>query len=150
MRVLGDVSISNGIGWSSDARTMYFVDTPTGCISTFDYDLDSGTITNRRTLVEIPPEDGWPDGLTIDAEDCLWVAFWGGGVVRRYTPDGGLDCVVAFPCKQVTSCVFVGPALDRLVVTSALHGLAQPEPLAGSTFVVDPDVTGTGTAAFGG
>ena len=120
IRILDDVTISNGLAWSSDARTMYYVDTSTQQISSFDYDLESATIANRRTLVEIPEADGWPDGMTIDADDCLWVAFWGGSAVRRYMPDGRLDRVLTFPCAQITSCAFVGPALDRLVVTSAL------------------------------
>jgi sugar lactone lactonase YvrE len=148
-RILDGVTISNGLAWSSDARTMYFIDTPTQLISSFDYDLESAALANRRTLVEIPAADGMPDGMAIDADGCLWVAFWGGGAVRRYMPDGRLDRVITFPCAQVTSCAFVGPALDRLVVTSARIGLAEPEPLAGSTFIVDPGVTGTATAAFG-
>ena len=107
-------------------------------------------MSNRRALVELPESDGFPDGMTIDADGCLWVAFWGGGAVRRYTPDGALDRVLEVPCPQVTSCAFVGPELDRLVITTARLGLDETDQVAGATFIAEPGVRGTPTIPFDG
>ena len=93
-KVLDGVTVSNGLAWSLDDRTMYYIDTPTQRVDAFDYDLASGTIENRRPLIEIPEEAGSPDGMTIDAEGFLWVALFGGRAVRRYSPDGRLERVV--------------------------------------------------------
>jgi len=150
-RVLTGVTISNGTAWSADETTMYYVDSMTHRFDAFDYDVETGAISNRRAIVEFAEEDGLPDGMTIDAEDCLWVAFWGGGAVRRYTTDGELVQTIELPTPQVTSCAFVGPALDRLVITTARLGLTgDGDELSGATFVADPGVAGTPTAAFGG
>ncbi|HET7571198.1 MAG TPA: SMP-30/gluconolactonase/LRE family protein [Gaiellaceae bacterium] len=149
-RVLAGVTISNGLAWTDDARTLYYVDTGTQRIDAFDYDLDTGALANRRPVVEVPKEAGMPDGMTIDAEGCLWLALWGGGAVRRYTPDGRLDRVVELPTPQVTSCVFAGPKLDLLVITTARLGLGPEETTAGLTFVLEPGVSGTPTLPYGG
>lgn len=148
--VLRDLTISNGLGWSPDGRTMYFVDTPSGRVQAWDYDLGTGGLSNSRVLAEIEERHGWPDGMTVDADGCVWVALWGGGAVRRYTPDGRLDRVLELPCAQVTSCAFAGERLDRLVVTTAAYGLERPEPLAGATFVAEPGVAGLPTNPFAG
>ena len=111
---VGNLTISNGIGWSPDRTRMYFVDTPTNRIDIFSY--DGGEIANRRTFATI--DRGSPDGLTVDDEGCIWVALHGGGAVQRFTPDGALDRTVALPEEKVTACCFYQGAL---VVTTRAH-----------------------------
>lgn len=142
-------TISNGMGWSPDTATMYFVDTPTSRIDILDYDIETGAATERRAWVTIEDGAGSPDGLTVDSEGCVWVALWGGGVVRRYAPDGQLIEVVELPVRQVTSACFGGPSLSDLFVTTAAYLMTpadiEREPLAGATFVVATDVVGSPT-----
>jgi sugar lactone lactonase YvrE len=153
-RMLDGLVISNGLGWSRDGRTMYHVDSPTRRVDAFDFDLASGAIANRRTVVELEPGAGDPDGMTVDADGFLWVALWGGSAVRRYSPGGRLDAVVEVPASQVTSCTFGGPDLDDLFVTTARRGLAPgelaSEPAAGGIFRARPGVTGEPAARFAG
>lgn len=148
--VLDKVTISNGLAWSPDRATAYFVDTPTQRIDAFDYDPRTG-LTCRRTVVHIDAEVGAPDGLTVDAEGCLWVALWGGSAVRRYAPDGRLDGVVELPVTQVTACTFGGPGLNELYITTSRLGIdpaAQPE--AGALFRADVGVRGIPVLEYGG
>lgn len=151
--VLDGVTISNGLAWSLDGRTMYYIDTPTQRIDAFSFTPATGEVSHRRSLIRIPPELGAPDGMTIDAEGGLWVALWGGGAVHRYL-DGRLDRVIKLPVSQPTSCTFGGEDLDELYVTSAWQGLSvkerQAQPLAGALFRVRPGVRGIPPAIFGG
>ena len=153
-RMLDGVSISNGLDWSDDGRLMYYVDTPTRSIDVFDFDIVTGAIANRRSLVRVECGDGWPDGLTLDAEGCIWVALWSGGTVRRYTPDGTLDRVVLVPTTYPTSCAFGGPDLRDLYVTTAATALTADErarqPLAGGLFRCRPGVAGRPAHRFKG
>lgn len=126
-KVLDDVTISNGLAWSPDDRTMYFIDSRSNGVDAFDYDAGSGAIVRRRRVVDVPPASGVPDGMTIDAEGFLCVALWGGWAVHRYTPDGTLDGIVELPIANVTSCAFGGAQLDELYVTSATVGLSPEE-----------------------
>ncbi|GGW18451.1 calcium-binding protein [Streptomyces libani subsp. rufus] len=146
--VLPDVTVSNGTGWSPDGRLMYYVDTPTRRVDVFDH--DAGGISGRRPLVEIEEGAGFPDGLTVDAEGCVWVALWDGGAVRRYTPAGELDRVVTLPTPRTTACAFGGPGLTDLYVTTARTGLASPHPLSGSLLVVPGAGKGLPQPAFEG
>ncbi|MEU3842294.1 SMP-30/gluconolactonase/LRE family protein [Streptomyces sp. NPDC028635] len=134
--VLDDVAVSNGTGWSPDGRLMYYIDSPTRRVDVFSY--AGGRVTDRRPFAGIEEGAGFPDGLTVDADGCVWVALWDGAAVRRYTPDGRLDRTIALPTPRVTACAFGGPDLTDLYVTTARVGLAAPHPTAGSLLVV-PD-----------
>jgi sugar lactone lactonase YvrE len=114
-----EFSCVNGIAWSPDGRAMYACDTWRRRLYAFDHDETSGTISNRRPFASVADEDGFPDGLTVDAEGCLWNAHYNGWRITRYTPDGRIDRVVAMPVQHVTSVTFGGPELRHLFVTSA-------------------------------
>lgn len=136
-----DISVSNGLAWSMDRKMMYFIDSPTRTVVGYDYDHDSGSLSNKRTVIDIAEADGFPDGMTIDDEGMLWVAHWGGWQVARYDPGTGKKLLsVSMPVAQVTSCAFGGANFKDLYVTSARKGLSEKEledqPLAGSLFVI--------------
>jgi sugar lactone lactonase YvrE len=141
--LFGGASVSNGIGWSADGTRMYYADSAVG-VEVFDYDLETGDVANRRLFVEIPESDGVSDGLVVDADDCVWVAIWGAGAVRRFSPDGRVLGEVRVPALRSTAAAFGGPGLGTLFITSATAG-ATPETaheLDGALFAVDVGVTG--------
>lgn len=149
VRVLDQITISNGLGWSPDGSLMYYVDTHTDRIDVFDYDVGSGRAVARRPFATVADGAGSPDGLCVDAAGGVWVALWGGGAVRRYAPDGSLDRVVPVGTPRVTSCAFAGPELDRLVITTA--GAGGDDPAAGRTYLHRPgDLVGTPVHRYAG
>jgi sugar lactone lactonase YvrE len=152
--VIQRMTSSNGLGWSPDDQSMYLIDSPTQRIDVLDFDVTAGTLHDRRPLVEIDARDGLPDGLTVDAEGCIWVALFGGAAVRRYTPDGKLDAVVPLPTMNCTCPAFGGAELDELYVTSARHRLDDAQlaaqPLAGALFRAHPGARGRLPHRFGG
>jgi sugar lactone lactonase YvrE len=148
-RVLPGISVSNGIGWSPDERTLYHVDTPRRRIDVYDFDPSRGDVAGRRTVIPVEREHGLPDGLAVDAEGGIWVALWGGSAVQRYSPDGALEARLDIPASNVTSCCFGGPGLDVLYVTSAARD-AHDQPLAGAVFSFQPGVRGLPSTPFAG
>jgi sugar lactone lactonase YvrE len=150
--VVDSVTLSNGMAWSLDGTTMYYIDTVHRRIDAFDYDLAAGVPSGRRPVVAIEAGAGNPDGMTIDAEGYLWVALAQGAAVRRYAPDGRLDRTLSMPVRKVTSVAFGGPALDLLVVTSACAGLSEAdlvaEPLAGAVLCCRVDTSGVPASRF--
>jgi sugar lactone lactonase YvrE len=154
VKVLEGVTISNGLGWSPDGDVMYYVDSGKYSVDAFDYDGANGEIANRRELVRFAPEDGMPDGMAVDAEGHLWIAFFHAAAVRRYTPQGRLDRQIRLPVALVTSVTFGGDDLRDLYITSAAYGLSAEQlaeqPHAGATFVCRPGVEGRPTVPFAG
>ena len=154
-RVLSDVMISNGIGWSPDRSTMYYIDTLTFRVDQFDYDPDTGEIEGRRPFVTFDGSSGGPDGMTVDADGCLWVAMFGGFGVQRFSPDGEqLETVVTPGAPQTTCCCFGGPDLDTLYITTAAASIAgvdtEGESNSGALFAADVDAVGLPTNLFAG
>lgn len=148
------IGISNSIAWSPDDRTMYFADTLDRAIYAYGFDLDSGTLANRRLFASTHDQPGNPDGSTVDAEGFLWNAQWDGWRLVRYAPDGRVDRVVDLPVQKPTSCAFGGRDLATLFVTSAVWDLSadqlREQPQAGGLFALDVGVRGLPDARFGG
>ncbi len=152
-KMFDGVRTSNGIAWSLDLKTMYYIDTPTQEVAAFDYDHATGDIKNRRVAVKVPKENGHPDGSTLDAEGHLWVAHWDGWNVTCYDPGTGKALrTVKLPVSRVTSCAFGGPDLATLYITSARVGLDDAalasQPLAGGLFKVSVGVRGIPAPEF--
>ena len=147
-----NIILSNGLGWSPDDRTMYFTDFGRRVIYAYHFDPDTGAVGGRRTFIEIPAEAGFPDGMTVDAEGCLWVAHWDGWRVSRYGPDGKPREMIRMPVQRPTSCAFGGPDLSVLYVTSARMGLSDSAlaatPLSGSVFAVHTKTVGLAEPKF--
>ena len=152
--ILEGVTCSNGTAWSPDDTLMYYIDSGRQHVEVFDYDRATAQVFNRRKLIDIPVDAGTPDGMTVDAEGHLWVALWGGGAIRRYSPDGTLEKVLAMPVTQPTSMAFGGPDLTDLYITSASEGLSQEalqkDPHAGALFRHRPGVKGLPTQVYRG
>jgi sugar lactone lactonase YvrE len=148
--VLDGVTVSNGLAWSPDGATAYYVDSATYRVDAFDYEPETG-LSRRRPAVKLDPAAGIPDGLTVDAGGHLWLALHGGGAVHRYRPDGRLDGRLELPVSQVTACAFGGPGLDQLYITTSRLGIdAAAEPEAGAVFRADVGVAGLPAAQFAG
>jgi sugar lactone lactonase YvrE len=140
-KMIDNVTISNGMAWSSDNRTFYYIDTPTRTVVAYNYDVETGSISNRKVVVNISANEGFPDGMTIDSEDNLWIAHWDGWQVSRWNPRTGQKILtVEMPAARITSCAFGGPSLEELYITSARTGLSEADlikqPDAGKLFVL--------------
>ena len=153
-QMVDGIICSNSLCWSPDNRVMYYADSWQRTIWAWDFELETGTIRNRRVFVEVPPSDGVPDGATVDAEGFIWVALWGGWQLIRYDPAGRARQTVKVPVAQPTCPMFGGPRLDTIYLTSASIGLPDPElnkqPLAGGLFAFEPGVPGLPEVRFRG
>jgi sugar lactone lactonase YvrE len=148
------ITVSNGIGWSLDDRTMYFTDTRRKMVYAYDYDAATGSIGNRRSFIYTPDEEGSPDGLTVDSEGFIWSVRWGGWKLGRYDPSGKLEREVRLPVQYPTSCAFGGDRLDELYVTSARTRVSedqiQAQPFAGDLFRLRLGIRGLPEPKFAG
>jgi sugar lactone lactonase YvrE len=145
--VLDGFEVSNGIGWSLSGEAMYHIDSQRHRVDVYDYDAATGTPSNGRPLAVMDADQGLPDGLTVDAEGGIWVGFWDGAALRRYSPDGALTEQLDFPAARPTKPAFGGPDLDRLYVTSATLDSGATDP-GGAVFVAQPGVRGLPAHVF--
>lgn len=155
LKLLDGVTISNGLAWSPDYKTFYYIDTPTRTVRAFDYDLETGVIASPREAVRVPESLGWPDGMTSDLQGNLWIAMWGGAQVTKWDPAlGQLLERILVPAKNVSSCAFGGRNMNELYITSARKGLDEAAlsryPLTGSVFRLETKVEGMPAFEFAG
>lgn len=148
------ITISNGVGWSPDNKTMYFVDSMRYVIYAYDFDLATGSISHRRDFIQLKESIGIPDGLTVDSEGYIWCAIYDGWKVMRFDPAGKVDSEVTMPVSKPSSVMFGGKDLDELYITSIADGLSLDEkagqPMAGDLFMVKPGVKGLAEPEFAG
>lgn len=147
--------VPNGLGWSPNNRYFYFTDGGRHRrILRYDFDTETGNIYRRHIFADIAPNDGIPDGLTVDSEGYLWSAHWEGWRITRYAPDGSVDRIIEFPAPKVTSCCFGGAELNILYVTTARRDLNKKQlaqaPQSGSLFAIETDVKGLPEPLFKG
>jgi sugar lactone lactonase YvrE len=147
-------AITNGPTFSKDGRTLYHNDTAKRTIFAFDF-AENGAISNKRVFIKLETdEEGYPDGMTVDSESCLWLCHFAGSRITRYSPEGHVLQVISMPVPNITSCTFAGSDLDTLYITTARHLLSEADikkyPLSGSLFCCKPGVTGLPTPLFAG
>lgn len=152
--LLDEIKISNGLAWSPDRKTLYYIDTPTREVKAYDYNLATGQIAEPRTAITVPATLGWPDGMTSDMRGNLWIAMWGGAQITRWDPRAGeLLERIPVPAKNVTSCVFGGKNLNELFITSARFGLNESDLTAnrhsGGLMRINTKTRGMPTFEFG-
>ena len=146
----GPYKVPNGPAITNDGGTLYHVDSLGRRIYAFDKN-DDGSLSNRRLFVELQSSDGFPDGLTVDDENAIWLAHWGGSRITRFLPDGTIDGILEIPVPQVTSCTFGGPDRNLLFITTASRDLDLKKfPLAGGVFCTKTSVTGQASPRFKG
>ena len=148
------LAVANGPAIAPDGATLYLADSATRVIYAYSMDMEAGTLGSRSVFAEVSSDAGAPDGMTVDTEGGLWSAHYGGSRITRYRPDGAVDLSVTLPVPQVTSCMFGGPDLTSLYVTTAASGLSEAElaaaPLSGSLFVIETGFTGLPEPEFAG
>lgn len=152
--VLDGITVANTIAWSPDDRTMYLGCSWEGVVWAFDFEIETGTVSNRRVFVRFAEDDGAPDGATADRDGGIWIAHHDGWRITRFLPDGSVDQVIDMPVARPTSVSFGGSELDELYVTSASAGLSEADlqkgPLSGSVFRLRPGQRGLPEPLFGG
>lgn len=148
------VTISNGMAWSPNHQTFYYIDTPTRQVQAFDYDIQTGKIANPRVAIQIPESFGWPDGMTSDTQGNVWIAMWGGAQITKWNPNTGEFLEkISVPALNSSCCVFGGKNMNELFITSARHNMSEEEinkyPLSGGLFKVVTNIEGMPTFEFG-
>ncbi|MBE0680673.1 MAG: SMP-30/gluconolactonase/LRE family protein [Anaerolineales bacterium] len=151
--LLSGITISNGLAWSPDYKTLYYIDTPTREVKAFDYEVSTGQLANPRTAIHVHESLGWPDGMTSDTEGNLWIAMWGGAQVTKWNPGSGkLVGQVSTPALHTSSCVFGGRDMNELYITSARKNMSEADlkkyPLSGGLFKVVTNIMGMPTFEF--
>lgn len=140
-KMLKNLTIANGLGWSPDNKYMYFIDTLTSTITCYDFDETNGEISHPNPIITVPEVDGYPDGMCVDTKGMLWVAHWGGAMVTQWDPTTGRQLQkIEIPCPHVTSCCIGGENMDILYITTARYGLSDVQleefPHSGSVFYI--------------
>ena len=147
-KIFDGTTVSNGMAWSRDNKKMYFIDSPSRTLHVFPY--SEGQITGEPEKVQLPEEYGYPDGMCIDSEDGLWIAFWMGSAVRRFDARNNFKVthIIQTPVERTTSCVFAGADLQYLIITTAHMNLPKAPEMDGKTFIFETNIAGSPTSCI--